>query len=202
MTPERILVFPSRLGWMAIAAEAAAVARLTFGHPTPSAAEAAATAGRQTNEMSVTYSTRSFASPAGHRCCNKTWREESFGKPRFATCDRWLLMLVYRLQKYSSGAPDDFRDIRISWGPMTQFQRRVLEQCRRIAYGSTTSYGGLAIKAGYPPGTARAVGNCMAANRIPLIVPCHRVVCADGRSGAYSAPGGIAMKRRLLALET
>ena len=73
--------------------------------------------------------------------------------------------LVHRLQAYASGAPDDFRDIRIDPGPPSEFQRRVLNQCRRVAYGSTISYGELAAKAGYP-GAARAVGNCMAANRI------------------------------------
>ncbi len=53
-----------------------------------------------------------------------------------------------------------------------------------------------------PPGPApRAVGNCMAANPIPLIVPCHRVTLADGRLGSYSAPGGTQTKRRLLAME-
>jgi methylated-DNA-[protein]-cysteine S-methyltransferase len=62
------------------------------------------------------------------------------------------------------------------------------------------TYGELAAKAGYP-GAARAVGNCMAANRIPLLIPCHRVVCAGGRLGSYSAPGGTVTKRRLLALE-
>ena len=83
----------------------------------------------------------------------------------------------------------------------SRFQRRVLNQCRRVPCGATISYARLAAKAGYP-GAARAVGNCMAGNPIPLIVPCHRVVCSDGRLGAYSAPGGTAMKRRLLALES
>jgi methylated-DNA-[protein]-cysteine S-methyltransferase len=109
--------------------------------------------------------------------------------------------LARRLRAYASGAADDFRDLRVDPGPLSAFQRRVLDQCRRIPYGSTTSYAGLAAKAG-SPGAARAVGNCMAANRIPLIVPCHRVVCSGGRLGSYSAPGGAAMKRRLLTLES
>ena len=76
-----------------------------------------------------------------------------------------------------------------------------MHQCRRIPYGRTMSYAELAAKAG-SPNAARAVGNCMAGNRIPLIVPCHRVVCSDGRLGSYSAPGGTRMKRRLLDLES
>jgi methylated-DNA-[protein]-cysteine S-methyltransferase len=109
--------------------------------------------------------------------------------------------LVRRLQAYAAGKADDFRDVPIDLGPSSGFQHRVLEQCRRIPYGSTLSYGELAAKAGHA-GAARAVGNCMAANRTPLLIPCHRVVCADGRLGSYSAPGGTDMKRRLLALES
>jgi methylated-DNA-[protein]-cysteine S-methyltransferase len=108
--------------------------------------------------------------------------------------------LVRRLQKYASGKIDSLRDIRVDLGPIGGFQRRVLEQCRRIPYGKTMSYAELAAKAGSPR-AARAVGNCMAANPIPLIIPCHRVVRSDGRLGSYSAPGGVAMKRRILALE-
>jgi methylated-DNA-[protein]-cysteine S-methyltransferase len=109
--------------------------------------------------------------------------------------------LAKRLQSYASGIPEDFRDVRIDFGPMSAFRQRVLNQCRRIPYGKTLSYAELARRAGYP-GAARAVGNCMAANRIPLIIPCHRVVCSDGRLGAYSAPGGVRTKRRLLTLES
>jgi methylated-DNA-[protein]-cysteine S-methyltransferase len=109
--------------------------------------------------------------------------------------------LVRRLQAYAAGAADDFRDVEIELAPTSPFRRRVLQQCRRIPYGSRLTYGELAAKAGYP-GAARAVGNCMAANRIPLLIPCHRVVRAGGRLGSYSAPGGAGTKRRLLAIES
>ena len=109
--------------------------------------------------------------------------------------------LVRRLKKYAAGQPDSFGDIRVDLGPPGGFRRRVLEQCRLIPYGQMVSYGELAARAG-SPGAARAVGNCMAGNQIPLLIPCHRVVCADGRLGSYSAPGGVATKRRLLAMES
>jgi len=109
--------------------------------------------------------------------------------------------LVRCLQAYASGVPDPLSDIPVDLGRCGGFGRRVLEQCRRIPYGRTTSYGELAAKAGSAR-AARAVGNCMAANKIPLLVPCHRVVCSDGRPGSYSAPGGTSMKRRLLAMES
>ena len=80
----------------------------------------------------------------------------------------------------------------------TQFQRRGWEELRRIGWGSTRSYGEVARAAGSPRG-ARAVG--MACNRNPLliVVPCHRVVGADGSLVGYG--GGLELKRRLLELE-
>ncbi len=108
--------------------------------------------------------------------------------------------LVGRLLAYSAGEPVDFRDVRVDPGPVSDFRRRVLRHCQRIPYGQTLTYGQLAAKAGSPR-AARAVGSCMAANRIPLIIPCHRVVSAGGRTGGFSAIGGTRTKRRLLAME-
>ena len=113
----------------------------------------------------------------------------------------WNRPLVRRLRAYAAGARDDFRDIQVDPGPLTDFQRRVLECCRRIPYGKTLTYAQLAAKAGSPR-AARAVGQCMAANPIPLVIPCHRVVATNGGLGGYSAPGGVRLKRRLLELET
>lgn len=80
------------------------------------------------------------------------------------------------------------------------FFARVYDACRRISYGQVVTYGELARMVGRP-GAARAVGAAMAGNPVPLIVPCHRVVAANGRLGGFSAAGGTALKRRLLALE-
>jgi len=109
--------------------------------------------------------------------------------------------LARRLQAFAAGKDEPLDDIPVDLGSMTDFRHRVLGQCRRIPRGSTMSYAKLGEKAGFHD-AARAVGNCMAANPIPLLIPCHRVVRADGRLGSYSAPGGGPMKRRLLALES
>jgi len=101
---------------------------------------------------------------------------------------RWNDELVQRLVAFAEGVPDDFLDVKIDLS------------CRRIPYGQTLTYGQLAAKAGSPR-AARAVGQCMAANRVPLIVPCHRVVPSTGGIGPFSAPGGSRTKQRLLALE-
>jgi methylated-DNA-[protein]-cysteine S-methyltransferase len=112
----------------------------------------------------------------------------------------WNDALRRQVEAYADGERIEFEDQPVDSGRLSKFHRRVMHHCRRIPYGSTMSYGRLAVRAG-SPGAARAVGNCMAANRVPLIVPCHRVVAADGRVGSFSAPGGASMKRRLLALE-
>jgi methylated-DNA-[protein]-cysteine S-methyltransferase len=120
---------------------------------------------------------------------------------RNAQPDTWNETLARRLQAYATGARDDFRDVPLNLDPFTDFQRRVLACCRRIPYGKTLTYAQLAARAGSPR-AARAVGQCMAANPIPLVIPCHRVVAANGGLGGYSAAGGLGLKRRLLELET
>jgi methylated-DNA-[protein]-cysteine S-methyltransferase len=80
------------------------------------------------------------------------------------------------------------------------FPRTVYEVLHReVGFGETVSYGELAEMAGRP-GAARAVGNSMSRNPVPIVVPCHRVVAASGRIGGYG-PSGVSTKRYLLALE-
>ena len=183
---DTLLIFPSELGWMAAVVAGATVRQLTFGHGSAAAARRAVGCMKRT--------TGKHASPMP-RCVSRTLR------PGKAAC---VQARAYGWCGVSRRSPPESRtrsgDVRIDPGQLTSFQRRVLEQCRRIPYGHTVSYAELAAKAGFPR-AARAVGNCMAGNRIPLIIPCHRVVCAGGRLGSYSAPGGTGMKRRLLALE-
>ena len=137
-----------------------------------------------------------FGYPSGDRAVGALGARLASAAQRFP----WNKALVDRLQAYASGAEDSFRDVEVDLGEATAFQRRVIRACRHIPWGSTLSYGELAARAG-SPGAARAVGRCMAANRIPLVIPCHRVLGADGRLHGYSGPGGLATKRRLLELE-
>ncbi len=114
---------------------------------------------------------------------------------------RSLGRVIRRIQAFAAGnRTDDFLDVPLAVSGMTPFQQAIIERCRRIPAGETLSYGQLAAAAGHP-GAARAVGRVMATNRFPLIVPCHRVLAAGGAIGGFSAPDGIAMKRRLLAPE-
>jgi methylated-DNA-[protein]-cysteine S-methyltransferase len=108
--------------------------------------------------------------------------------------------LVLRLKDFAAGEVVDFSEVKIDLSHLTPFQREVVKRCRRIPRGRTISYGRLAARCGVPL-AARAVGNVMAGNRMPLIVPCHRVVASGGRLGEFSAPGGPDTKRRLLEME-
>lgn len=120
------------------------------------------------------------------------------------TCDfderDWRPELRGLLTAYTAGEAVDFRDVAVDLEGWTPFQRRVLTALRRVDYGSTLSYAELASRAG-SPGAARAVGQVMARNRLPIIIPCHRVLASGGAIGGFSAPQGIALKERLLALE-
>ncbi|MEP7121993.1 MAG: methylated-DNA--[protein]-cysteine S-methyltransferase [Byssovorax sp.] len=80
------------------------------------------------------------------------------------------------------------------------FHRKVYEAARRITRGEIRRYGDLATEAGSPKGS-RAVGQAMAKNPLPIVVPCHRVIAGSGKPGGFSAPGGLDTKARLLAIE-
>jgi len=90
------------------------------------------------------------------------------------------------------------REYPLDLSAYTWFQQRVLQVVRRIGYGEVLSYGEVADRAGFP-GAGRAVGNVLAANRFPLLIPCHRVIRTDGSMGGFSA--GESWKESLLGME-
>lgn len=90
--------------------------------------------------------------------------------------------------------------IELDFSLVGEFERRAYEFARTIEPGRTLTYGEIAAALG-EPGAARAVGQAMGRNPWPIVVPCHRVLAADGSLGGFSAPGGSATKLRLLAIE-
>ncbi|MEW4526796.1 methylated-DNA--[protein]-cysteine S-methyltransferase [Maioricimonas sp. JC845] len=108
--------------------------------------------------------------------------------------------LADRIIAYAQGDPVSFDDVPLALPPMTPFRKAIVRCLRQVPYGTTISYGELAQRAGRP-GAARAVGQAMASNTLPLLIPCHRVIAAGGRLGGFSAPTGVTLKERLLALE-
>lgn len=110
---------------------------------------------------------------------------------------RRLLDPVKRLSDYFEGKRADFPDT-LEFDGGTPFQQRVWEATRRIPYGETRSYAEIAREVGRPR-AARAVGQALGENPLPIIVPCHRVIAGNGGLGGFG--GGLEMKRELLRME-
>ncbi len=98
------------------------------------------------------------------------------------------------------GAPRDLRDVVLDLRGTPPFHRDVYALARTIPPGETLTYGEVARRLG-DPDAARAVGQALGRNPVAIIVPCHRVVAAGGALGGFSAGGGAATKRRILAIE-
>ncbi|MFC9790413.1 methylated-DNA--[protein]-cysteine S-methyltransferase [Rhodococcus sp. NPDC127528] len=99
-----------------------------------------------------------------------------------------------------TGEPDPLADVELDLAAVPDFDRRVYAVTRAITPGSTLTYGEVAARIGSPD-AAQAVGQALGRNPVPLLVPCHRVLAADGGVGGFSAHGGTVTKRALLALE-
>lgn len=111
--------------------------------------------------------------------------------------DAVLVLAREQLQEYFAGQRHDF-DLPLA--PVgTEFRRQVWAALQEIPYGRTVSYAQIAARLGLAPGASRAVGTANGANPIPIVVPCHRVIGADGSLTGYA--GGLERKRTLLDLE-
>ncbi len=104
-----------------------------------------------------------------------------------------------QLEWYFHGSLQQF-DLPIDFSELTDFRQHVLRLAMQIPYGTITTYSSLATQAG-SLGAARAVGGAMAANPVPVVIPCHRVVAVSGALTGYSGAGGIVMKEFLLSME-
>src|SRR5262245_16196405 len=105
-----------------------------------------------------------------------------------------------RIVSLLRGEPSDLSEIPLDMEGVPPFHQRVYEVTRAIPPGETLSYGEVAARIG-AEGGARAVGQALGRNPFAIIVPCHRVLAAGGKVGGFSANGGIATKRKLLAIE-
>ncbi len=99
-----------------------------------------------------------------------------------------------------AGERRDLSAIPLDLDGVPDFHRRVYDIARTIPPGETLTYGEVARRLG-DPAQARAVGQALGQNRHPIVVPCHRVLAAGGRTGGFSAPGGTSTKLRLLEIE-
>jgi methylated-DNA-[protein]-cysteine S-methyltransferase len=110
---------------------------------------------------------------------------------------RFFQDLIQRFKHYFTGRQVAFPD-RLDIHKATPFQRAVWQTARKIPYGETRRYAWVARKTG-KPGAARAAGQALGRNPLPIIIPCHRVIYSNGGLGGFT--GGVALKKRLLVLE-
>lgn len=144
-------------------------------------------------ELSTPLGPISFAVDAEGRLVELRFASLASRQPdRDSRCDR----IAEQLAEYLSGQRKQFDLDTAAQG--TAFQRRVWQALEAIPYGDVVSYGEIARRIGMP-NAARAIGQANGANPIPIVVPCHRVIAADGTMGGFSS--GLAIKRRLLELE-
>lgn len=105
------------------------------------------------------------------------------------------------VQKLLAGKdPGVFRG-KLKWSQVTDFRRSVYKATQKVPFGETCSYGEIAQTLGLKPGASRAVGQALGANPWLLLVPCHRILAANGKLTGFSAPGGVKTKAKLLEIE-
>jgi len=108
--------------------------------------------------------------------------------------------VIDSIQRLMMGEARDLSSVALDMSRVPEFDRRVYLEARTIAFGETLTYGDIAIRLG-DVSLSRAVGQALGRNPFAIIVPCHRVLAAGGKSGGFSAPGGVDTKRRLLEIE-
>lgn len=172
--PQRYDVFETARGFVAIAWSAAGITSLRLPVGSPAAAEHALL--KQALLKRVARAVR-------------------------ATPPAEVAAVIDAAKRYFAGEHVDFSCVAIDLGEQDPFFARVYALIRKLGWGETTTYGAIAKELGAGPEAARDVGKAMAANPVPLIVPCHRVLAAGGKIGGFSAPGGSDTKMRMLELE-
>jgi methylated-DNA-[protein]-cysteine S-methyltransferase len=135
-----------------------------------------------------------FALPSSDR---ESTRRRMAGDAELAAPDPTL---AERIVAYGEGDRVDFGDVPLDLGGEPDFHRQVYDDILTLKWGETTTYGDIAKRLGDVT-LSRAVGQALGRNPIPLIIPCHRVLAAGNMKGGFSAPGGVASKLKMLALE-
>jgi methylated-DNA-[protein]-cysteine S-methyltransferase len=138
--------------------------------------------------------------PEGSAAATRARLAKRFPEAREAAPEGEVQRAVEAIVALLRGDEADLRGVPLELSGLPLFERRVYEAARAIAPGATRSYGEIARQLG-DPAAARAVGRALARNPFAIVVPCHRVLAAGGRTGGFSAAGGVATKRRLLEIE-
>lgn len=113
---------------------------------------------------------------------------------------RRVQTVMQKIAAHLGGKPQNFNRIPLALKHLPSFHQRVLQGARALRTGETVTYGELAKRIGSPK-AARAVGQALAGNPFPILVPCHRILAAGAKLGGFSARGGTQTKTKLLAIE-
>ena len=144
---------------------------------------------------------RNFYLPGPSKKQAQCWlKQQNISEKTSAASQKLKQELIEQVSEFFDGKSTDF-SLPFSPSQTTAFRSKVYKALCEIPAGQTTSYGQLARLAGSPR-AARAVGSAMAANPLPLLIPCHRVISSDGKTGNFTAPGGSEYKVRLQKFET
>jgi len=138
--------------------------------------------------------------PEGRVADTRTRLRERFDGAREGTPPPPVQSAIDSIVASLRGEADDLVDVPLDLASLPRFQRKVYEVVRTIPPGETMSYGEVAATAG-SPGAARAVGQALGRNPYAIVVPCHRVLASGGKTGGFSATGGVSTKLRMLAIE-
>lgn len=154
--------------------------------------------------VAIAWSARGVTSlrlPTGSPAAAEHALLQRFPRAVRATPPPAIASIIAAAKRYFAGERVDFRDVAVDFGEAGPFFARVYSHIRTLGWGETTTYGAIAKALGAGPEAARDVGQAMAANPVPLIVPCHRVLAAGGKLGGFSAPGGTDTKLWMLENE-
>jgi methylated-DNA-[protein]-cysteine S-methyltransferase len=107
---------------------------------------------------------------------------------------------ITRITSLLRGGDDDLASVRLDMTGIPYFNRCIYDLARKVPPGATATYGEIAERFGDAQ-IAQAVGQALGRNPFPIIVPCHRILAAGGKTGGFSAPGGVATKLKMLEIE-
>ena len=138
--------------------------------------------------------------PSGDVEATRAHLERRFPQARMMDAPVTVLIAMGAIVSLLRGERVDLSSIVVDMTGLATFERAVYEAARRIPHGETRTYGEIAADIGQPA-AARDVGVALARNPFAIVVPCHRVVAANGKPGGFSAPGGVLRKLQLLTIE-
>lgn len=138
--------------------------------------------------------------PNADEAATRRWIAERHPQASEGPPPAHVQVAVEGMRRLLAGEPATFDGVRLDCGGASALERRVWLAAQAIPPGVTRTYGEIALELG-DAGLARSVGQALGRNPFPLVVPCHRVVAAGGRTGGFSAPGSVQTKLRLLAIE-